>query len=169
MKKLLLASVLALVTIGSAMASDPTKSDRQGFYVGGSVNKTTDTKNQIGGSVDLGYQVNQYLRAELDYTHMFNTNGAGNLLMGNGIAQYRIPNSTVTPYGFGGMGVAYNTAGALRNGGAITVYNVGAGSRIAVSESVEVDARYTNVRPFQTNGASFNQAHLMTLGLNYRF
>jgi opacity protein-like surface antigen len=41
--------------------------------------------------------------------------------------------------------------------------------RVAVSRSVELDARYRNVRAVAAHNASLKDQHMFTAGLNYRF
>ena len=169
MKTLLLATVMALGLTGLAQASDPVNADRSGLYVGGTLGSSTENKSRVdlGGSV--GYQVGPYARVEADFDHAWRTNGVGNMAMANAIGQYRIPNSTVTPYVLAGAGIGFDRFGSSSSGNAIGLYNVGAGVRMAVSQSVELDARYRYVAPISSNKMGSREQNLFTVGAAYRF
>ena len=170
MKKLALAAAMLVGLTGAAIAADPVHSDRSGFYVGGNIGSSTDQKNRTNLGMTAGYQYGKYFRVEADYDHAWRTSGTGNMLMGNVVAQYRIPNSTVTPYVLAGAGVGFDKFGNVKSSGDIVgLYNVGAGVRVAVSESVELDARYRNVRPFDTKNVGVKEQNIFTVGANYRF
>ena len=169
MKKLALAAAVLVGLTGAAFAADPVHADRSGFYVGGNIGSSTDEKSRIDLGMTTGYQVGPYARVEANYDHAWRTTGVGNMLMGNAIAQYRVPNSTITPYLLAGAGVGFDNFGAAKNGNTVGLYNVGAGVRIAVSESVELDARYRNVRPLDTKNALVKDQNIFTVGANYRF
>lgn len=170
MKKLAMAAVVALLAgMGIAHAADPLKADRDGIYGGLSVGSATADKSRVYIGGDAGFQLCPWFRAEVDYTHAWHTNGTGDMLMVNAMPQYRIPNSTVTPYAFAGAGLGFANLGALRNHDAQGLYDVGAGVRVAVSQSVELDARYTNVRAFDTKNSATPDQSLFMVGVNYRF
>ena len=170
-----IAAAFIALTSGVALASDPVKvsdpvkADRSGFYAGGSIGSSTDNKSRIDLGMNTGYQFGANIRAEVDYDHAWKTNGTGNMVMVNAIGQYRIPNSTVTPYVLAGAGYGFDGLGSVKNGGQKALYDVGAGVRIAVSESVELDARYRNVRPVSDVKASVKEGHMFSVGTNYRF
>lgn len=175
MKKLLMLATVATMAFATAAfaadpaPADPVKADRNGIYVGGNLGSSTDNKSRIGVGAVVGYQVMPYARVELDFDHAWRTQGTGNMVTANVIGQYRIPNSTVTPYVLAGAGYGFDKFGSLKNHGQVALYNVGAGVRVAVSQSVELDARYRNVRPFEANHAASKEQHLFSAGLNYRF
>lgn len=169
MKNTLMAAVAFLALTGTALAADPVKADRSGFYAGGSLGSSTDEKSRIDLGVNAGYQFGSYVRAEVDVDHAWKTHGDGNMLTGNVIGQYRIPNSTVTPYVLVGAGYGFDKLGSLKGGAATPVGNVGAGVRIGLSESVDLDFRYREVRALRDLNASNKQLHLFSAGVDYRF
>jgi len=175
MKKFLLLATVATMAFATAAfaadpaPADPVKADRNGAYVGGSVGSSTDNKSRIGAGVVAGYQVMPYARVELDMDHAWRTNGTGNMMMANAIGQYRITGSTVTPYVLAGAGYGFDKFGSLKNHGQVALYDVGAGVRVALSQTVELDARYRNVRPVEANHVALKDQHLFSAGLNYRF
>jgi opacity protein-like surface antigen len=169
MKTLLMATVATLALATSAMASDPLKADRPGLYVGGNFGSTTDTKARYDIGANIGYQFGPYLRAQLDYDHVMRTNGNGNLLTGNVIGQYRIPNSDVTPFVKVGMGIGFDKMGAVKTGDVVGVADVGAGVRIAVSQSVELSVGYTVVQPLNDTNANTKRYQTVIGGVGYRF
>jgi len=175
MKKFVLAALALIATVGAASAqtannaSDPVHADRNGIYIGGNVGSSIDDRSRINGGFVAGYQVMPFARVELDYDHAWRSGGNGNMLTANAIGQYRIPNSTVTPYVMAGAGVAYDSLGLARNGSGTGIYDLGAGVRVAVSQSVELDARYRLVRSFENKGVSQREQNLFTVGASYRF
>jgi opacity protein-like surface antigen len=172
MNKLLgVLTALAVITGGGLAAAqnvDPTLADRAGVYVGGTLGTTTDDASRITAGAVVGYQAHRNLRLEGTYDNVWNTSRNGSVLMLNVVPQYRVPNSTLTVYGVAGAGLGWDNYGRVGSGDAAAVYNVGAGVRIAVSHSVELDARARYVAPVTSeNGAQ--DAVLLTLGAAYRF
>ena len=169
MKIFAIAAAFIALTTGFALANDPVKADRSGFYAGGSVGSSTDNKSRVDIGVNAGYQFNSYVRTEVDFDHAWKTNSNGDMAMVNVIGQYRIPNSTVTPYVLAGAGYGFDGLGSVKGSGQKPLYDVGAGVRVAVSESVELDARYRNVRPISATNASVKDGHMFSVGAGYRF
>ncbi|CAB4122542.1 Outer membrane protein beta-barrel [uncultured Caudovirales phage] len=175
MKKFLLLATVATMAFATAAfaadpaPADPVKADRNGVYVGGNLGSSTDSNSRIGMGVVAGYQAVPYARVELDIDHAWRTTGTGDMVMANVIGQYRIPGSTVTPYVLAGAGYGFDKFGSVKNHGQVALYDVGAGVRIALSQNVELDARYRNVRPIEAHNASLKDQHLLSAGLNYRF
>jgi opacity protein-like surface antigen len=169
MKSLIAAFAFSTILAGSALASDPMSASRSGLYFGGSVGSSTSTNSRVGLGADVGVQFGPYVRAELDLMHSLTTVGEGNVITGNLIGQYRIPNSSVTPYVLVGVGYAFNNVSDIKAKSGVPVYNVGAGVTVALSKSVEVDARYRNIRTFDAQRTIHGGDNVMTVGLNYRF
>ena len=164
----LAAAALGLVVAGSAQAQDLKNLDRNGIYVGGSLGTQLDQHKQATVGVTAGYQVVPYARVELEYNNMWQRRTQGQSLFAHGIAQYRIPNTRFTPYALAGVGVGFNSLGSAREGDGKMLYDLGGGVRYAVTDSIELDARYRNVRAFDT--ATRNRAaDVVSLGVNYRF
>lgn len=170
MKKLALFATISFVALtGVALAADPLNADRPSFFVGGSVGSTTDKSSRIDLGANFGYQYGPYVRAEVDYDNVRRTTGVGNTLTVDGVAQYRIPNSTVTPYVLAGGGIGFNALANVKTGDEVALYNVGAGVRVAVSNNVELDVRYKDVAPFNNDHVTVKRADVVTAGVNYRF
>ena len=72
-----------------------------------------------------------------------------------------------TPYALAGLGAGWNGWGKVGTGNANTLYNVGGGVRYALTNNFELDGRYRYVNSF--NGAGFNNNHVVTLGVGYKF
>jgi len=169
MKNTLMAAVALVALSSAAFAADPVKADRSGFYAGGSLGSSTDEKSRIDLGVNAGYQFGPYVRAEVDADQAWKTRGTGTMLTGNVIGQYRIPNSTVTPYVLVGAGYGFDKLGSVKGGAAAPIGNVGAGVRVGLSESVDLDVRYREVRALRDLNAADKQMHLFSAGVEYRF
>jgi len=169
MRKILSAAAAALLATISVAGAQDIQSDRSGMYVGGSIGSTPQRGAQTNVGVAAGYQICPYARVEATFDNLWNNVGNnGQMLMVNGIAQYRIPTSIVTPYVLAGAGAGFNNFGTNNTGNAEMLYNVGAGVRFAVSQNVELDARYRYISHFNTGAASTN-ANMLTVGANWRF
>lgn len=168
MKKIIMAAVGLLATFGVATAQD-LRADRSGFYIGGTVGSTMQDTSQTNLGGVAGYQINRFFRVEGTYDYLPTTVGPnGHVLALNGIAQYRIPSSVLTPYVLGGVGAGIDGFGTAGGGDVQTLYAVGGGVRIAVSTNVELDARYRYLSHFGTSAGSAN-ANVVTVGANWRF
>ena len=171
MKNTLLAATLVLGMTAPAFAEDPVKADRSGIYVGGFIGSSTEDKSRLTLGADVGYQVGSYFRAELDIDRAWRTNSKdGYRVTVNGIGQYRIPNTVLTPYVIAGAGYAMDGIASIKNTNSqVAVWNAGAGVRVGLSQNTELDLRYREVRPFEAAKVSLKQDHVFTAGLNYRF
>lgn len=169
MKNILMATTLFLGLAGAAYAADPVKADRSGAYIGGSIGSSTDNHSRIDLGMNAGYQVGRFMRAEVAVDHAWRATGTGDMVTGNLIGQYRIPNSTLTPYVLVGAGYGFDKLGSAKKDGAVALGTVGAGMRVAVSESVDFDFRYREVRPLSAAHAQNKQLHLFSVGAQYRF
>ena len=170
MKKLLATALVALMaTAGAAFAADPVNSDRNGLYAGVNASKLASNRDHLNLGGVVGYQMNPYLRAEADYNHQWGNGRTGQTLFGNVIGQYRLPNTTVTPYVLAGVGMGFDSLGQVKSGDVTGLYQVGAGARVAISQNIELDGRYTNIRPFSTASANIKSDNMFTAGMNFRF
>mgnify|MGYP003335753593 FL=1 len=144
--------------------------DRTGAYVGGSLGSSTGNFNERVFGVDAGFQIGKHLRAGADIDKVWRSDREGYRAMVNGIVQYRIPNTVVTPYVLAGAGYSFNGLSTIRTTNSErAIWDVGAGTRIAVSESVELDARYREIRPMNRSNSAIKQDHVFSAGVNYRF
>ncbi len=173
--KTLVMATLALVGM-TAVASAQTKPvvstnvDNAAFYTGAFVGGAIHNSDRITAGVNAGYQFNRFLRTEAVFDHGWKSNaGAGSRATLNAIGQYRIPGTTVTPYVLAGAGYAFDSLGSVKRGVAVPVYVLGAGTRVAVSERVDLDLRYRNVRAFNETNARVRDGHLFTVGAVYKF
>lgn len=173
--KTLVMTTLALVGM-TAVASAQTKPvvstnvDNAGFYTGAFVGGSTHNNDRITAGVNAGYQFNRFIRSEVVLDHAWkSTTGAGSRATLNAIGQYRIPGTTITPYVLAGVGYAFDSLGSVKKGGAAPVYTFGAGTRVTVSERVDLDFRYRNVRAINDTNAVVRDGHLFTVGATYKF
>jgi len=166
-----LITLAAVLVSGVAVAGDlpsrktaPLPPERpvedSGFYAG--VRGGVVFSDNITAGVGAGYQFNKFVRAEANYDYLNNDNNRTNGLTSNigtvnMIGQYQV--SVFTPYVLAGIGYRWSDA---KNE---PVWNVGAGARYAVTENVELDARYRYISSFQNE----RQGNAFTLGLNYKF
>lgn len=159
----------ALVTGAAAQAStDALRSDRTGIYLGANLGSSLDSDSRITLGATAGYQLHRNLRLEIGYDNLRLQSGNGHMLSANVVPQYRIPRSTVTLYGVAGAGIGWDRWGIDGTGASHVTYVVGAGARVAVSQSVELDARYRFVSPVN-NDRGLADTQVITLGFNYRF
>lgn len=170
MNRLLAALALGvgLVTATVASATDPVNADRRGVYIGGNVGSTLNSDSRITAGGVVGYQAHPNLRVEGAYDYGFMQSGDGSMLSLNVVPQYRLPNSTVTVYGVAGAGLGWDRWGDLGNGDTRGMYVVGFGARTAVTNNLELDARYRMVNPTD-RGNGVDNIHIFSAGLNYRF
>lgn len=171
MKKFLLTTTMILGFTTAAFAADPVKGDRTDFYAGVSMGApTTNTTRMIVG-LDAGVQLGKYFRVEADVDRYWQPAGKdGYTAILNGIAQYRIPDSIVTPYLLAGAGYMFDGPAAINNSTARKeVWDFGGGVHMGLSQSVELDLRYREVRLFSEPKVDQKQDHVFSAGLNYRF
>lgn len=169
MKKFLATMALGLALIAApALASDPLSADRSGVYIGGNLGSTLDSDSRLTLGGVAGYQLHPNLRVEGAYDYGFMQSGDGSMLSLNVVPQYRLPNSTVTVYGVGGVGLGWDRWGDLGNGDTRGMYVMGVGARMGVTTNLELDARYRFVNPTDNrNGVA--DVSVFTVGMNYRF
>jgi len=145
--------------------------DRPGLYVGTQVGRSFQATSDLSAGVQVGYQVHRNVRVEANYDHFWNGAGSRNFnaVTFNAIGQQRIPGTSLTPYVLGGVGVEFNEFRSAMNDGSYRgIYNVGAGMRVAISNNLEVDARYRYIAPITSRGDTV-RGSMTTLGLVYRF
>lgn len=182
MKKTLATLLASFAFIGMAAAADlpsrtaapaapvPAAQSFNNWYVGGNVGGAVETGNGVNGAwndskpslgVVGGYQLNRMFGAELTYDYFFQRNGAqsGQTVFANGVAGYRIPGTRFTPYGLAGVGYGWDYFGDR------SLYNVGAGVRTQLTNSVDFDLRYRYIN----NWDSTNRNNVVTGGINYKF
>jgi opacity protein-like surface antigen len=162
MKKLLIiAAVLGLSS--AAMAADlpskvaplpPVRSEATlPYFVGINAGNVYDSEVYTLG-VNAGVNLNEYVAAEVAYDHIHNTDA--NLVTGNLIAQTRV--GSFKPYVLGGVGHRW-----ADNNEAI--WNVGVGTKVALTEKIDVDVRYRYVAGFDTKSSD----NIITGGLVFKF
>lgn len=174
MNKILLTMAALLGMTTAAMAETKpvvsTNVDQPGLYLGGYIGSSTLDRDRVTVGVNGGYQVNRFLRGEVTLDQAWKTGvGGGTRLMGNAIGQYRIPGTTLTPYVLAGMGYGFDSLGSVRKGIGVPQWNVGAGMRVAVSERVDLDARYRYIEAFNAKTPHNHSTNLFTVGATYKF
>lgn len=179
MSKLALGAGLALALLSSAaFASDlPARTAAPapvftaapaavtGFYAGVRGSYATELEKGAVGA-NAGYEYGNF-RVEGDYDRLGLGKAGVNLATGNVIYGYKVGN--LTPYVLGGAGLA-GRDGDFRFDVNHAVYNVGGGVRFAVTEKIELDARYRFVQAVKKDAAG-DRAYdnLFTAGVNYKF
>ena len=174
MNKILLTMAALFGMTTAAMAQTKpvvsTNVDQAGLYVGGFVGSSMGERDRVTAGVNAGYQFNRFLRAEATLDQTWKTGvGGGARLMANAIGQYRIPGTTLTPYVLAGMGYGFDSLGSVRKGIGVPQWNVGAGLRVAVSERVDLDARYRFIEGFNSRTPHDRSTNLITVGAAYKF
>ncbi len=167
MKKLFALAALALAIPFSARAAEPTV-NLNGWYAGPTVTANMSGANAdvFGAGLEAGYQWNRFLRTELDVNHARVSNGYANSAMGQVIGQYRIPSTALTPYVFVGTGLGFGNL--TNNNDHAFQYDLGVGTRIALTQNIDLDVRYSNVRSL-TADAGTKPANVVTIGVLYNF
>ena len=145
-----------------------------GGFVGGNFNDTVsysyDSTPKVLGGV-FGYEWNKFLRTEATFDYSTKaeptTAKSGQTLFGNAVIQYPI-GFGLTPYALGGVGYGW---GSWDNVGENSVgrllYNVGGGVRYDLTKSFEIDGRYRYINAI--SGPKFDNNHVVTLGVNYKW
>lgn len=191
MKKLFTAMFALVAGLSVACAADlPSKSAAaapavstsafglSGWYAGGFVGGNFDDTNKFkydntpkvfGGLV--GYEWGKYVRTEatIDYNTKAapTTTKTGETVFGNAVVSY--PALGVTPYLLAGVGYGFGSWDKVGKSWDTdrALYNVGGGVRYDITKSFEVDGRYRFVNA--VNGPKFDNNHVVTLGVNYKF
>lgn len=182
MKKTLATLLASFAFVGMAAAADlpsrttapaapvPAAQSFNNWYVGGNFGGAVDSSNGFdgvwnGSKVSLGavggYQFNRNFGAEVTYDYFFQRNGqpSGQTVFANGVASYQIPGTRFTPYALAGVGYGFDYFGDRG------LYNVGAGLRTQITNSVDLDVRYRYIN----NWDSTQRSNVVTGGVNYKF
>lgn len=169
MKTILMATIMALGMTSVAIAQNKNASD-SGFFVGGQVGSFTGKNDQVTIGLNGGYQVNRFLRGEVTVENAWKTGtGSGTMVFANVVPQYRIPGTTLTPYAVAGVGYAFDSLGAVKSGVASPVYNLGLGTRVMITDNLDADLRWRNVRSMNGSNARVRDDHIFTVGASYKF
>lgn len=170
-------AALAVLISTSAMATDlpsraapaapaplPIMAATPSFYVGGNfggivtdgINK--DTPWSIGGVA--GYRAFDFgpLGISAEGTVDYNKNKDKDVI-GNGVVSYSTGIFGLTPYVLGGVGYRWSD---VKNE---AIWNAGAGVRVSITDSIDVDTRYRRTNNFDNNRAEDK----VTLGVIYKF
>ena len=191
MKKLIIAMFALVAGVSAAVAADlPSKGAAAapavstsafnlsgwyaGGYVGGNFDDTVkynyDTTAKVFGGV-VGYEWNKFVRTEATFDYNTKatptTSKTGQTLFGNAIVQYPV-GFGLTPYALAGVGYGWGSWDKVgENSMDRVLYNVGGGVRYDLTKAFELDGRYRYINAVQ--GAKFDNNHVMTLGVNYKF
>lgn len=139
------------------------------WYIGGNVGYNyqdgvliEDSQKSLGAII--GYQYNENLASELSFVYLGEKPGidGGEAVTVNGLAM--LPTDTfVTPYAMAGLGVGFNGLGD--NGDAQPIYNIGGGLKFNLTDTWDLDARYTWIDSWVDPIG----ANSLSVGLNYKF
>ena len=192
MKKLITALFALAAGVSVAAAADlPSKSAAaapavstsafglSGWYAGGFVGGNFDDTNKfkydntpkVFGAI-AGYEWNKYIRTEatFDYTTKIvpiTPPKTGQTAFGNAVVSYPV-GFGVTPYILAGVGYGWGAWDkVVGKNDDRTLYNIGAGLRYDLTKSFEVDGRYRYVNGLTAQ--KFDNNHVVTLGVNYKF
>jgi opacity protein-like surface antigen len=91
------------------------------------------------------------------------------MVFANVVPQYRIPGTTLTPYAVAGVGYAFDSLGAVKSGVASPVYNLGLGTRVMITDNLDADLRWRNVRSMNGSNARVRDDHIFMVGASYKF
>jgi hypothetical protein len=191
MKKLITALFALVAGASVAVAADlPSKSAAaapavstsafglSGWYAGGFVGGNFDDTNKftydntpkVFGAL-AGYQWGKYVRTEATFD--YNTKAtptstkAGETVFGNAVVGYPI-GFGVTPYILAGVGYGWGSWDkVVGKNDDRTLYNLGGGVRYDITKAFEVDGRYRYIDGL--TGKKFDNNHVVTLGVNYKF
>lgn len=171
MKKFLVAALVALgLSTGVSYAADAVglpgvtvESFEPHNYVGVSAGQRTgnDRHNSVG--FVAGRQLTPNVAVEGQYERAFNRKGTDSVtdrVSGNVLVSKRL--GAVSPYVLGGVGYEWRNQGEDR-----TVYALGGGAKVHVTEQVDFDARYRYINSF--DDAKRGSENVFTLGLNVKF
>jgi|NOAtaT_7_FD_contig_61_2056031_length_616_multi_10_in_0_out_0_1 opacity protein-like surface antigen len=163
MKKLILAAAMAIGLVGAAQA----QSTDRGMYIGANVGTVLQDNSKVSAGAVVGYQYNRFVRTEGTFDQIWYKNGNGQALMANAVLS--IPTGTVvTPYALIGAGVGMNRLNTVNGNTSVALYNVGLGTRVAVSQNIDLDVRYRHFAAFESvNGRK--GANMVTVGAAYKF
>ena len=134
--------------------------DRNGLYAGPTIGATFNSGPTLG--LNVGNQFNDFTRLEATYDHGFNSDSIStDTLATNGILQYHVNGTKLTPYALAGLGYQFQNGGTNQG-----IWNVGGGSRIELAPKVDLDVRYRYVQGL-TN-ANINSS-VVTFGTTFKF
>lgn len=133
----------------SAMAAD--------LYVTGSVGTAVTGRGDTTVGLTVGNEFNKNLRVEGAYA--YDVDNKENTLFAHVIPQAYIPGTSLTPYVLVGVGVNFDE---LDNR---PLWALGAGVRVGVTKSVDLDLRYRVTDTMNTN----DRREHVSVGLSYNF
>lgn len=107
----------------------------------------------------LGYFFTPNFGVEASYDGLFGKNGRlSSVAMGSAVLSLGLTES-LRVYTLGGLGLMDTAKGTD------AAWSVGAGAGLYISQNLELDGRYRYARAFNSRV----EAHIMTVGVNYRF
>lgn len=132
-----------------------------GVYVGANIGKG-DNDRFIGGLL-TGIDINSIIGVEVDVNqNRSNRSRFTTDVLVNGVVKHRLDGTLFTPYVFVGTGYRWSSVNVNR-----AVYNVGAGSRVAITNNVDWDIRYRFTEGYDRNNRQ--PEHAFTTGFVVKF
>jgi opacity protein-like surface antigen len=169
MKKTLMVLGMTFTMMTSAHAQDTSFKASPYAEIGGGVSNNTKNGNFL--NLAMGDQIHQNVRVELDADTNFRPNGVSEMLTTNLILQQKLPTTVpVTPYLLAGVGYDFGKSAQMNTGNDAAVYTIGAGTTVGLTQNVDFDIRYRNVRPFtEALHTAVTNDNIFTAGLRYHF
>lgn len=150
----------ALALVGTVATCSTASAQDKSWYAGPTLGATFNSGTSAG--LNVGKQLNDYVRLEADYDHGFNpVASTTDTLAGNGILQYKISGTKLTPYALAGAGYQWQNGGVNQG-----VWNVGGGTRVDLTTGVDLDVRYRYVQGLTNATIS---SSVVTFGTTFKF
>ncbi len=145
----IIVGLIGVMMSTSVMAAD--------MYVTGTAGTAVLGRGDSNVGLAVGKELGKNFRVEAAYTYDVDTKE--NTLFGHAIPQMTLPGTTLTPYVLAGVGVNLDELNEKM------LYAVGAGVRVEISKSLDVDLRYRLTDTLDKN----DKREFVTVGLSYKF
>ena len=184
MQKTIVTALAFLASTSVAFATDlpsktsapaaplPTFAQTQ-YYVGGNVGGDAQKARVYSGGAVAGWNALPFLAVEGTYdlsrpqAKVRGEFNYGSTVAVNVVPQYKIPSTSFTAYGLGGVGYRWNTAATVADH---AVYNLGGGLKYEFAKNLELDSRYTRIDSIESKYQNASSAEdRATFGVNYKF
>ena len=179
MQKTILATLAVIASVTVASATDlpskkatpaaPAFAQSTDYYVGYNAGVLGSSTRVYSGGVVAGWNALPFLAVEGAYTYNYDANKINNrrenthTVAVNALPQYRIPGLPLSAYAVLGTGYRWEAVAADH-----TIYNYGAGAKLAITKEADIDFRYTRTTAFDTT-KYHGKEDRFSVGLNYKF